>query len=252
MNQVRKHPRQASVRHRQHGFTIIELTISMAFIAMLLLGIAMLTLQIGSIYNKGLTLRSVNESGLLVSNDIQRTLNSARPSNTLFVEDSSDPNQVTGGRLCGNNIVYAWSYGKSIKAFEDGQPVVLLNRYEDTDERIRLIRFTGSDTYCQRVDGVFPVLNSTTLSNVTNLLGTGDNNLVVTGFTINRDGGGVVGQAVSFDSTQRLYQVSITIGTGEDSVIQGSSCQNQGSRIDTEYCAVNQFNFTARAGAQEG
>lgn len=228
----------------QAGFTIIELTLSMAFIALLLLGIAMLTMQIGSVYNKGLTLRSVNESGQLVSSDIARTLNSARPASTLFIEDA------TGGRLCGNNVVYAWNYAKSIDDVAKGQPVVLMNLYQDSSERIRLIRFTGADSFCERVDGSLPQLNTGTISNITNLLGTGDNNLAVTRFSINRDTDGTIGLPVAFDSGQRIYQLSITIGTGEDVVIQGSSCQNTGSRIDNEYCVVNEFNFTARAGAK--
>ncbi len=228
----------------QEGFTIIELTLAMAFIALLLLGIAMLTLQIGSVYNKGLTLRSVNESGQLVSSDIARTLNSARPASTLFIEDA------TGGRLCGNNVVYAWNYAKPIDDLANGQPVVLMNLYQDSSERIRLIRFTGADSYCERVDGALPQLSRGAINNITNLLGTGDNNLAVTRFSINRDTDGLIGLPVAFDSGQRIYQLSITIGTGEDAVIQGSSCQNTGSRIDNEYCAVNEFNFTARAGAK--
>lgn len=60
----RKHHKQ------EQGFTLVELSLSMAFIAMLLLGIALLTIQISAIYNKGLTMRSVNESGRLIAKDM--------------------------------------------------------------------------------------------------------------------------------------------------------------------------------------
>ncbi len=237
------------VRNRQAGFTIIELTLAMAFIALLLLGIATLTLQIGSVYNRGLTLRAVNESGQLISSDIERTLNGARPTATFFAEDSATPGGATGGRLCSNNVVYAWNYAKALKAKRDsGTPV--LNTFTDSTEEIRLIRFHGSDIFCKPLaPGVvqYPAIDSTS---ITRLLGTGDNNLAITKFTIDRDGTGEIGQPVAFDSDQRLYQVAITVGTGEDVVIQGNSCQNSGSRLDNEYCAVNEFKFTARAGGK--
>lgn len=245
MNQAHNMPATGN-RRQERGFTLIELTLAMAFIALLLLAIAMLTLQIGSIYNKGLALRSVNESGQLISSDIQRTLNAARPSNTLFVEDV----QRTGGRLCSNNIVYAWNYGKSLKDVDEGAPVTLFNRYEDSSEKIRLIRFIGPDTYCEQTGGVYPTLNSTGITNISNLLGSGENNLTVTKFSISRDSDGAIGQPVEYDSGQRLYQITIAIGTDDTDVIQGNSCQNTGTRIDNEYCAMNEFNFTARAGAE--
>lgn len=52
---------------KSRGFTIIELMLSMTFLAMLMLVIALTTIQISNIYNKGVTLREVNQAGRSVS-----------------------------------------------------------------------------------------------------------------------------------------------------------------------------------------
>jgi hypothetical protein len=62
------------------GFTLVELMLSMAFVSLLLLAIALLVIQISNMYNKGLTLRAVNESGQLIASDLQETLNTSVPS----------------------------------------------------------------------------------------------------------------------------------------------------------------------------
>ena len=210
------------VRNKQ-GFTIIELTISMAFIAMLLLGIATLTLLISSVYNKGLTLRAVNESGQLIAGDIQRTLNSSVPSQVLFVGNTS------GRRLCANNIVYAWNYAGSINGG--------FNRPGD----VRMVRFIGDDTFCkpQPPSGQYKDIPST--ASTTELLKAGDNTLAVHDVTFTES-------AVTGDDTQRLYRMTVRLGSNDTEIIASSGCQVPESRTDDEYCAVNEFTFTARAG----
>ncbi len=48
----------------ESGFTIVELLMAMSFIAVLLVVITLTIIQISGIYNKGLTMRAVNQSGL--------------------------------------------------------------------------------------------------------------------------------------------------------------------------------------------
>ena len=57
---------------RSTGFTIIELTLAMAFISVLLLSIVMTAIQAGRIYNRGAVLRSVNQAGRDVSDTLRR------------------------------------------------------------------------------------------------------------------------------------------------------------------------------------
>jgi type II secretory pathway pseudopilin PulG len=220
---------------RQSGFTLVELTLSMAFIALLLLGIAMLTLQISSIYNKGLTLRAVNESGQLIASDIQRTLNMATPTEVLSAGDA------TGGRLCANSSVYAWNYASQLTTG--------FNRFDTPGREVRMVRFTGDDTYCkpQPPSGQYRQLPSTA-DTMTELLKAGDNTLAIHAFEIGEDAGGSIGNAVNGDDTQRIYDVTFRLGSNDTAIIASNGCESPTSRADDEYCAVNDFSFTARAG----
>lgn len=232
MNQVANRMRTGNT---QSGFTLVELTLSMAFIALLLLGIAMLTLQISSIYNKGLTLRAVNESGQLIASDIQRTLNMATPTEVLSVGNT------TGGRLCGNNVVYAWNFASHLTSG--------FNRFDTPGREVRMVRFTGDDTYCkpQPPSGEYRVLPSAS-GMLTELLKAGDNTLAIHAFSVNEDAGGVIGNAVNGDDTQRVYAISFRLGSNDTAIIASNGCVAPESRVDDEYCAVNDFSFTARAG----
>ena len=118
------------------GFTLIELMLAMTFIAILLVAVAMTTIQISNIYNKGITLREVNQAGRSLSSEFQRSIGGAVPFDvTPKVDDS--PATLTskyvvrdgGGRLCLGSYTYAWNYGKTL-AGETGAPAVF-NKYSN-------------------------------------------------------------------------------------------------------------------------
>lgn len=234
------------------GFTLVELSLAMAFIAVLLLAVAMLTMQIGSIYRKGLTIRAVNQAGQLISTDMERTLN------TSSVQSVATAGDATGARLCAGTMVYAWNYGASI----DNNDPNIFNKFGNgfgavttpQPRTIRMVKFLslGID-YCHKD----PLLNKYAHipSTATDLLSGGDVDLVVHKFSITMNGG-IPGQPVTGDThgEQRLYLVSITIGSNEQAILNGDTtgCQQSGTRVDDEYCAINQFTFTSRAGHRQG
>ena len=113
---------------KTRGFTLIELMLAMTFIAFLLVAIAMVTVQISNIYNKGITLREVNQAGRSVADEIQRSISSSIPFDVTPKVDASPATAASkyvvrdgGGRLCLGQYTYAWNYGKSI-AREGGAP----------------------------------------------------------------------------------------------------------------------------------
>lgn len=231
MNHVRK--------TAQHGFTLVELTLSMAFISMLLLAIAMLTMQISAIYNKGLTVRAVNESGQQISSNIQRTLNSTIPTEVLSVEDAN-----LGGRLCANNIVYAWNYAGHITSNTFGGNQ---NRYSDGSYGIRLVRFVGDTSYCRNNLGPYKLIPKN--EDTVELLSPGDRTLAVHSLTIptssidDKPGEPVVG-----DGKQRIYSISLRLGSNDQGILEDTGCRTPISKVDDTYCSINTFKFTARAG----
>lgn len=240
--------------HTQSGFTLIELSLSMAFIAMLLLGIALLTIQISTIYNKGLTMRAVNESGQLIATDIQRTLNTSRPQEVLFVNIVDPSTKQGGGRLCANNVVYAWNYAGDSLTNRTG--FNSYNRYTAggaNQPLVRMVRFIGDTTYCTPTNppNVYKLLPASTDDRLTELLKAGDNTLALQSFDVEKDADDNAGEAVKDDSTQRMYHVSFILGTNESGApINDNGCAAPESRVDDEYCAVNRFDFVARAGSK--
>ena len=65
------------VTNTKKAFTIIEVTLSMAFVSVLLITISLITLNIISLYQKGLAMRSVNSVGTQVIDEITRTISGA-------------------------------------------------------------------------------------------------------------------------------------------------------------------------------
>lgn len=231
------------------GFTLVELMLSMAFIGILLLAIALLVLQIGAVYNKGLTMRAVNESGQLIASDIQRTLNTSIPLSTEFVSDRTtvapSPDDATGGRLCTGTTVYAWNYGKHLS------DVDAFNERVNGSHDILFVNFDKGEgdvtDYCEPnpLNGEYPAVPN----NATELLKNGDTNLAVHRFTVNGTTSSP-GQEVYGDSSQKMYAISLTIGTNDDDFILDNGCTVPKSAVDDQYCGVNTFNFVARAGGR--
>ena len=226
------------------GFTLVELSLAMGFLSVLLLAISMLTLQISSIYNKGLTLRAVNESGQLLSSEVQRTLNQADPGNTTFIPSDAMPvPNNTGGRLCAGTTVYAWNYAGK---FDD--PSASSFNSLDGNSIVRFIKFSAPiDEYCEDTDTATAGIQYKPLppkDTVTRLLAEGGNaDLVIRSFEF-------VPTSISTNSGQQtIYRVSFILGTNNNDLITDDMCDiSKGSKVDDEYCAVNKFTFTSRAG----
>lgn len=62
------------VYKKQSGFTMVELMLAMAFVAVLLILIAVSIIYISRIYNKGITIRELNQVGRTVSDDLLRSV----------------------------------------------------------------------------------------------------------------------------------------------------------------------------------
>jgi len=226
-------------RRNQSAFTLVELMLAMTFVSVLLLAIAMLTIRINGIYNKGVTLKAVNQSGQVIASDMQQTLNQSSSTSVAQVGDDTGgrlcANNVVG-RLCANNVVYAWNYpayyGNASR----------FNKYVDGTgkDEIRFIKFVGDGTYCPS-SGTLPAVPDT---EATDMLSASDRDLAVHKLDI-------VSNAVTGDTSQTIYEITLRLGTNTQEIITGGSCGGILSIKDDEYCAVNDLVFTARAGAKD-
>ncbi len=220
----------------------------MAFISLLLLAIAGAVIQVGAIYNRGVTMKSVNQTGRIVVADMKRIVGESQPFDAVAAYKPHDHSQgaggapeYDGGRLCTGIYSYIWNIGKYI---DSAVPASQANKYagSDSDKSLRLIRLRDSGgQYCK--DGAAGAIQA---SDATELLS--DGNLAVQDFHIDRLTNNIA-------TGMALYSIKIVISdANQDAIdtldntckppIQGSTYQN--------FCAVNEFVFTARAGNKGG
>lgn len=65
------------MKEHKKGFTIIEITLAMTFLAILMVSIATLIMRVTNIYQKGLAMRAINATGTEIVEDITRTVGAA-------------------------------------------------------------------------------------------------------------------------------------------------------------------------------
>lgn len=237
---------------RNAGFTIIELMLAMGFVGMLLLAIAMTTIQIGSIYNKGITLKQVNQAGRSMSDELQRSIASA---GVFDATKKTGPearyvDQAGGGRLCTGRYSYAWNYGKAL-AGGAGAPAVV-NVYETGTTPIRFVRVDDSGASLCATPS-----KKIAQTDAMEMLDSGDRDLVVHRFKVEQT------TPINATTAQALYAISFTLGTNDrielDTAGTGSidtgdvSCKAPVNGAGGEdYCSVNTFDIIARAGNKGG
>lgn len=233
---------------KQKGFTIVELLLAMTFVSILLLSIALVVIQISNIYNKGLTLRAVDQSGRTVSADIQRVLGQTQPLANLegaFVIQRGDAASVNdsplGGRFCTGEFTYIWNYGVALDE-NNYRPInTYVTNPNDPEKELRFVRIRDSDSYyCTNNDGLPDVARDGAVE----LLAEGDRNLVVHDFSV---------EQIAYDPllSQALYRVKMQLGTNDQTALTTAdmSCKPPSEESAfQEFCAVNVFEFTAQVG----
>lgn len=218
----------------KRGFTLIELSISLTFISILLVAIAMTIIQISGSYNRGLTIKSVNLAASSIATELQRSIATTMPfsvesNSTKYVVDSY------GGRLCLDKYSYIWNYGKSLNTNS------YRNKYSSGSTLIRFVKVpdTGG-SYCT---------NATTdidPTNAVDLLSSGDRNLAIHLFQ-------VASGPTAFDqlTNSRLYSITYYLGTNTASALNDDylSCKAPGQNgEDSNYCAVEPFSISVSSG----
>jgi type II secretory pathway pseudopilin PulG len=140
-------------RQRQAGFTLIELSMSLIFIAFIMLFLTSTMLNIMQIYNKGIWLNQINQAGRQINSDIGDQVRFSKNEVTIKSDEQ---------RLCIGGVTYLWNTSKSVKNWYFGETA------ENTKLRFaRVLDETGA--YCDDTS-VMPSRND---SKTTALLGPG-------------------------------------------------------------------------------
>jgi hypothetical protein len=229
--------------NKQQGFTLIELSLAMAFIAFLLLAIALTIIQIGAIYSQGTTLKEVNQASRDINDDIRRNVLAA--GSFSLEDDFIKTGGNAGGRLCLGQFSYVWNFGKAISdnnvnvARKQGTPV-------------RLVKVPDvAEIYCAKnsLGGLAnPNIRDADAAEAQELLQPGDHDLALHAFTV------VTPPATSIDpvSRQQLYSFMYTIGTSKMSALnadQTACLAPNETNADPLFCTVKDFSLVVRAGS---
>lgn len=220
--------------NKNKGFTLIELMLAMAFIALLLLAIAMTIIQIANIYNRGLILKEQDQVSRSISDDLDQAM---RSSTTFSIVPAAKRYVSTtwGGRMCLGQYSYIWNYvkatGSNLNTYTDGTPLKFVKAPD------------AGATYCtaNAQTGEYPAID---LTGAVELLQTGDHNLGLHAFAVTTSP-----TASDSLSGQSLYVVSFTIGTSDLNamVADQSACKDPNvAGADPVYCAVQQFTIVVR------
>lgn len=238
-------------RDHNTGFTLVELMFSMTFLSLLLVAIALSVIQISNIYNRGVTYKTVNQAGREVSRDMRSAIEAASAfdingtSGEPMYRVQANGGNVYGGRLCTGLTTYIWNTAAGIQAHANDAdaPLNVLDSDPSGLEPLRLIRtYDPRGVYCQ--DPSTEIANT---DETVELLDVGDRNLAVHTFSILSGDG-----AIDISTGQRLYTISIQIGTDDTTevIASGSSTDDVICDVtkDRDFCAINRFLFTAKAG----
>lgn len=105
------------ITKNRKGFTLVELNLAMIFVALLILGIAVLTISVSKLYQRGVLIKDVNYVGREIMSQLRRDIAEADPSVVSHIV--ADDN-ATSGRLCLGNISYVYNTAKGLTDADEG------------------------------------------------------------------------------------------------------------------------------------
>lgn len=89
-------------RNKDTGFTLIELMLAMVFVAFILIFISLTLVQMIRIYDKGSSMKQVNQAGRSIIDELSRAVRQQLPS-------AVDVSNVDAGVLCIDKTMYVWN-----------------------------------------------------------------------------------------------------------------------------------------------
>lgn len=224
---------------RSRGFTLVELTLVMAFMSMLLLAILYLTLHAGKLYTKGLTNKTMNQISRDVADLMKRDLLTADASQVLTPGEVGS-GDATSGRMCTGQVSYVWNTAPLLnsgaaKIMADGAPITFR----------RVIDPTQSLCVQDEISNLYPMTIPSTLKS-TELLSNNGRDFAI--YTM------AIKQVASDGAKKGLFSVDMTLGTNEKDtttkdVSVGFQCRPPtDNTANFDYCTVEQMYTILRAG----
>lgn len=227
---------------RSRGFTIIELSIALAFLGILLIAILTLTISAGKMYVKGVTNKTLNQTGRDIQDIIRNDFLSADASNVSTAVITEGSGALMTGRICLGNVSYLWNTAPIILS-----PTGFVIKQSGSTKPIRFARVVDpGGSLCVKSGSSYPRVLTTDPTKFTELIG-GDSlgrDFAIYSFTLTKWG---------LSSERGLYELKYAIGTNESGTTQAVSGYNQckppsNQTADFDYCSVGSFDMIVRVG----
>lgn len=244
---------------RRKGFTILELNLSMIFVALLLLGIAALSIHVTRIYQRGVLLKDVNYVGREIMGQLRRDIASA-DSTRVMTRVTNHAGQIQSGRICLGDVSYLYNTPVGLQNNIRARLIVRGNGLSDAP-RISLARVTDPDRrWCDLAvnpSGQLP-------THITETHFTAGTNELSATELISRDRFALVSvhrMALTMrrdprttDSSAQYAQLNLWLGTSDLSAIDatGQSCRPPSDNSsDFSHCFVTDYSTIIRVGGQQ-
>lgn len=233
--------------NKKTGFTLVELMLAMAFLGILLLSFAQITIQIGKTYQRGITTKTVNQVGREVMDNLRRDIAGAKADNIKFETTSSTPDDPEKTfRMCLGSVSYLGTTGPLLQNDSSGAILRYVAPSPDAGEPIRLARVkdAGGD-YCKRTAGVFdkPTVNEAAEDYRELFKSSSVSNMAVYSIDLSE-----------YADSQVMYSLTVRVGTNDAGSISSETglCKPITNPDSTgEYCSISEFNTIIRAGYNE-
>lgn len=238
-------------RYRRYGFTLIELMLAMAFVSVLLLAIATIAIQAGKLYNRGLTLKSINQSGREISDSLRRDFLQA---NTGKISGNANSAVVMvqaggadrSGRLCLGDYSYVWNVPKVVSGeVKAGAGIITEVGGPHSGRPINFARVIDPDgMLCQKNETTGAYMSTVATDKVTHLLKPAGSNDVV--LAIHQMKAARVAGDSGADS---LYRLEFVLGTSQLEAVNtaNGTCKPPADNSENlDFCAINSFEMIVR------
>lgn len=215
------------------AFTLVELNIAIVFVAFLLMAVAMTTISVSRTYQYGVALKSINQLGREVVDQMRRDLKTAAPQRIEYYDADAHGGV---GRLCLGTVSYVFN---AAAILESNDPSLI----KDTtlsNKPIGLARIDDIDSsWCRQVAGAFTKTAITSADTYTEMLR--DDSIPVAVHSMQAPANTLLG-ATGYVYAEALTEVIIDIGTNETATTDGGVCKPPTSPQENfNNCAVRQF-----------
>lgn len=220
---------------RASGFTLIELNLAIIFVAMLLLAVIATTMYASRLYSQGVTLKSINQVGREVTDQMRRDISGTSPSK-IQVKTLNVAGTDVATRVCLGAVSYVINPAQYLR---DGDPSLVRDAVNEPISLVRIENDQNSE-WCAEGGSGFTRMFVTGSDSYRELLPQDVIPLAVHSASVSQ-------LAVAATGSSGLTRFMVQLGTNETETIDGGVCRPP-TALENNFdnCAVREFQTIIR------